>query len=44
VAKNYMSRYGTPPPPARFDVVAVVWPEGQKPQIRHVKNAFEATF
>ena len=43
-AKLYLSRYGTPQPPARFDVVAVVWPEGREPQIRHTPHAFEATF
>ena len=43
-AKSYLTRYGVPQPPARFDVVAVVWPEGKSPQIRHTKNAFEATF
>jgi putative endonuclease len=43
-AKLYLSRYGIPQPPARFDVVAVVWPEGREPQIRHTPSAFEATF
>lgn len=43
-ARFYLSRYGTSQPPARFDVVAVVWPKGQPPQIRHTPNAFEATF
>jgi len=43
-AKLYLSRYGFPQPPARFDVVAVVWPEGREPQIRHTPHAFEATF
>ena len=28
---------------SRFDVVAILWPEGAKePQIPHYKNAFEA--
>jgi putative endonuclease len=44
VAKSYLSRYGFPQPPARFDVVAVVWPEGGEAQIRHIRSAFEATF
>ena len=44
VAKIYLSRYGTPRPPARFDVVAIVWPAGAEPQIRHIPHAFEATF
>ena len=43
-AKTYLTRYGFPQPPARFDVVAVVWPEGSAPEIRHIKHAFEATF
>ena len=29
---------------ARFDVISVVWPDGQKePEISHFRNAFEAT-
>jgi putative endonuclease len=43
-AKFYLSRYGVPQPPARFDVVAIVWPSGREPQIRHTADAFEATF
>ncbi|HEX4053568.1 MAG TPA: YraN family protein [Tepidisphaeraceae bacterium] len=43
-AKYYLSRYGMPQPPARFDVVAIVWPTGRDPQIRHTPDAFEATF
>ena len=42
--KFYLGRYGIPQPPARFDVVAIVWPQGREPQIRHTPNAFEATF
>lgn len=43
VAKLYLSRYGSPQPPARFDVVAIVWPSGQPPIIRHEEGAFDAT-
>jgi putative endonuclease len=43
-AKFYLSRYGTPQPPARFDVVAIVWPDGREPQIRHTPHAFEPSF
>ena len=43
-ARHYLGRYGVQPPPARFDVVAVVWPDGRDPQIRHTPHAFEATF
>ncbi len=44
MARLYLTRYGTPQPPARFDVVAVVWPVGREPSIRHTENAFDATF
>ena len=43
-AKAYLNRYGSSQPPARFDVVAVVWPADREPIIRHVQSAFEATF
>jgi putative endonuclease len=43
-AKFYLGRFGTPQPPARFDIVAVVWPSGQPPIIRHEADAFGATF
>ena len=42
VAKSYLARYGAPQPPARFDVVAIVWPQGRAPIIRHIPHAFEA--
>jgi putative endonuclease len=42
--KFYLSRYGLPQPPARFDVVAIVWPQAKDAIIRHIPNAFEATF
>jgi putative endonuclease len=42
-AKFYLSRYGFPQPPARFDVIAIVWPSGQPPIIRHTPNAFDAS-
>jgi len=43
-ARTYLARYGVPQPPARFDVVAIVWPQGRQPRIRHTPAAFEATF
>ena len=43
-ARFYLSRYGSPQPPARFDVIAIVWPQGQPPTLRHNENAFEPTF
>jgi putative endonuclease len=42
-AKTFLTRYGFPQPPARFDVIAIVRPQGQPPIIRHTPNAFEAT-
>jgi putative endonuclease len=42
--KFYLSRYGIPQPPARFDVIAIVWPNNSTPQIRHTISAFEPTF
>jgi putative endonuclease len=30
--------------PFRFDVVAVVWPRGGEPHVRHIESAFEAGF
>lgn len=44
VARRYLSLYGTRQPPARFDVVAVVWPEDGSPAIRHIRDAFEAAW
>ena len=43
-AKFYLTRYGVPQPPSRFDVVAIVWPAGRDPQINHIENAFGPTF
>lgn len=41
-AEVYMSRFAASQPPARFDVIAIVWLEGREPVIRHHQNAFEA--
>lgn len=43
-ARFYLSRYGASQPPARFDVVAIVWAGNQPPIIRHIERAFEPTF
>ena len=43
-ALQFLKRYGLLEQPCRFDVVAVVWPDGREPQIRHTPHAFEATF
>jgi putative endonuclease len=42
-AKTFLARYGFPQPPARFDIIAIVWPQGQPPIIRHTPSAFDAT-
>lgn len=43
LALGYMKRHGLLTYPARFDIIAVVWPAGaRKPQIDHIKNAFQA--
>lgn len=39
----YLKSRGLLEHPARFDVIAIVWPATRtKPEIRHFKNAFEA--
>jgi len=42
VALAYLKRYNLLESAARFDVIAILWPEqGGKPVITHYKNAFE---
>ena len=43
LALAFLRRHDLLEQPARFDVVAVTWPEGsRRPTIEHVPNAFEA--
>jgi putative endonuclease len=43
LALSYMKRHDLLECAARFDVVAVTWPDGRgKPKIEHFQNAFEA--
>lgn len=42
VAKLYLTRYGVPQPPSRFDIVAIIWPPGRKPRINHIPSAFSS--
>jgi len=43
LAVTFLKRYGLLECPARFDVIAVTWPDGQRrPAIEHFQNAFEA--
>ncbi len=44
LALGYLKRHGLLEHAARFDVVAITWPSGQRrPVIEHIKNAFEAS-
>jgi putative endonuclease len=43
LAVTFLKRHGLLERPARFDVVALTWPEGQRrPAIDHFRNAFDA--
>jgi len=43
LAVTFLKRHGLLEYPARFDVVAVTWPEARRrPTIEHIQNAFEA--
>ena len=42
VAVTFLKRHGLLEHSARFDVVAVTWPEGKRPTIEHFQNAFDA--
>jgi putative endonuclease len=41
-AVTYLKHHRLLDQPARFDIVAITWPEGQRPTIEHFKSAFEA--
>ena len=44
LAVSYLTRHDLLECSARFDVVAVTWPEGhRRPHIEHIRNAFNAT-
>jgi putative endonuclease len=43
LAVTYLKRHHLLDYPARFDVIAITWPENaRKPHIEHIQNAFEA--
>lgn len=43
LATAYLKRHDLLDNPARFDIVAITWPEGPgRPEIQHFRNAFEA--
>ena len=42
MALSYLKKYKLLECPARFDVVAIIWPDDNSPpEIRHLRNAFE---
>ena len=42
-ALHFLKRHGLLEQPSRFDVVAIVWPEGrERPDVEHFPAAFEA--
>ena len=42
-ALHFLRRYGLLEVRCRFDIVAIVWPDGRgEPEIQHIPNAFEA--
>ena len=44
MALSYLKKYKLLECPARFDVVAIIWPDDNSPpEIRHLRNAFEPT-
>ena len=44
LAVTFLKRHGLLDYSARFDVIAITWPDAEKkPQIEHIQNAFEAT-
>ena len=43
-ARSYLSHYKNRQPPARFDVISIIWPEQGQPTIEHITNAFEPTY
>jgi putative endonuclease len=43
LATAYLQRHGLLDNPARFDIIAITWPGGRgRPQVEHIRNAFEA--
>ncbi len=43
-AVTFLKRHGLLESPARFDVIAVIWPAGQRhPTIEHIQSAFDAS-
>ena len=42
-ARCYLAHYKNRQPPARFDVISIIWPEEGQPVIEHIIDAFEET-
>lgn len=41
-ARDFIARHRFPPGAYRFDAVAIVLPESGEPEIRHIRDAFDA--
>ena len=39
-ARHWITQLGHPKPPWRYDVIEIIFKEGEKPQINHVRDAF----
>ena len=44
IGNAFLRRFRSRPRKARFDIIAIVWPPGEKPQLKHYRNAFEDRF
>ncbi len=42
LATAYLKRHRLLNHAARFDIVAITWPDGHPPQVEHIRNAFDA--
>ncbi|HBO42715.1 MAG TPA: YraN family protein [Planctomycetaceae bacterium] len=42
LAVTFLKRHRLHEHPARFDVIGITWPDGEKPCVEHFVNAFEA--
>lgn len=43
-AEKYLRRHRLHDRPIRFDVISIVWPSGEDPNISHFPNAFESFY
>ena len=43
LAVTFLKRHGLMEYAARFDVIAITWPDRGRPTVEHIENAFDAT-